>query len=254
MNFFNENDKLAMDVISAIHTGNIPMLKEILSVNPDLSTARIMGRDRMSRTLLHVVTDSPGHFPNGAEAVTVLVEAGADVNARFSGSHTETPLHWAASNNDIEILDMLLDFGADIEADGAVIAGGTPLDDAIAFAQWGTAYRLAERGAQLALWHAAALGKMDVVEAYFAGGQLSAKYPWVEKSTSPTEEMNVSFWCACHGGQRNAAEYLLHKGANLNWISLWDNLTPLDAAQRSHATDLVQWLRNQGAKSISELS
>jgi ankyrin repeat protein len=52
----------------------------------------------MSRTLLHVVTDWPGHFVNGAAAVVVLVEAGADVNARFRGPHTETPLHWAASS------------------------------------------------------------------------------------------------------------------------------------------------------------
>jgi len=42
-----------------------------------------------------------------------------------------------ASSDDIEVLDALLDAGADIEASGAVIAGGTPLADATAFAQWG---------------------------------------------------------------------------------------------------------------------
>jgi hypothetical protein len=35
----------------------------------------------------------------------------------------------------VEVLDALLDAGADIEAKGAVIAGGTPLMDAVAFAQ-----------------------------------------------------------------------------------------------------------------------
>ena len=79
----------------------------------------------MSRTLLHVATDWPGHFPNGAATVAAIVEAGADVNARFRGPHSETPLHWAASSNDVDVLDALLDVGADIEAPGAVIAGGT---------------------------------------------------------------------------------------------------------------------------------
>jgi ankyrin repeat protein len=73
-----------------------------------------------SRTLLHVAADWPGHFPNGAATVEMLVEAGADVNARFDGRHTEAPLHWAASSDDVEVLDALLDHGADIESPGSV--------------------------------------------------------------------------------------------------------------------------------------
>ena len=93
----------------------------------------------MSRTLLHAATDWPGHFPNNPATVRALVAAGADVDARFTGPHRETPLHWAASSDDVEVLDALLDAGADIEADGAVIAGGTPLTDAVAFGQWAAA-------------------------------------------------------------------------------------------------------------------
>ena len=55
------------------------------------------------------------------------------------------------------------------------------------------------------------------------------------------------------GGQRAAAEYLLDRGAKLNWISEWDELTPLDAAQRAEAPELIEWLRGQGAKSTKEL-
>ncbi|MEX2141967.1 MAG: hypothetical protein WD894_22060 [Pirellulales bacterium] len=46
----------------------------------------------MSRTLLHVVTDWPGHYRNGPQIVAALVAASADVNARFEWPHTETPL------------------------------------------------------------------------------------------------------------------------------------------------------------------
>jgi ankyrin repeat protein len=61
---------------------------------------------------------------------------------------TETPLHWAASSDDIEALDALVDAGADVDAPGAVIAGGTPLDDAVAFGQWEAARRLVHPGAR----------------------------------------------------------------------------------------------------------
>lgn len=204
----------------------------------------------MSRTLLHIATDWPGHYPNNAAVVGALIEAGAEVDAQFSGPHSETPLHWAASSDDIEVLDLLLDAGADIEASGAVIAGGTPLDDAVAFAQWRAAQRLVERGAQPALWHAAALGLLDAIAAHFAGDPLPRRYPWGASSVSAApDEVNVAFWCACHGGQLTAAELLLGWGAELSWPSPWDGLTPLDAARRSHATELAAWLESLGAQS-----
>ena len=103
-------------------------------------------------------------MPEAAAKVAALVAAGADVNARFTGPHGETPLHWAASSDDIDALDALLDAGADIEADGAVIAGGTPIADAVAFGQWNAARRLLERGARTNLWQAAALGLLDRVQ------------------------------------------------------------------------------------------
>ncbi|MBA3529146.1 MAG: ankyrin repeat domain-containing protein [Propionibacteriaceae bacterium] len=81
-----------------------------------------------------------------AATVAALLDAGAEVDARFTGPHNETPLPWAAISDDVEVLDVLLDAGADIEASGAVIAGGTPLDDAVAFGQWQAARRLFERG------------------------------------------------------------------------------------------------------------
>ena len=70
------------------------------------------------------------------------------MDARFRGPHEETPLHWAASSDDVAVLDALLDAGADIEAPGGVIGGGPPLADARAFGQWKAAHRLVERGAQ----------------------------------------------------------------------------------------------------------
>ena len=235
---------LALEVVGAIHTGDVARLKRLLRENPGLATARLGDDDPdgMSRTLLHVATDWPGHFPNGAATVAALVEGGADVNARFRGPHAETPLHWAASSNDVDVLDTLLDAGADIDADGGVIGGGTPLADARAFAQWDAARRLVERGAQVTLADAATLGLMERLREYFVGAA----------APSP-DEIRHAFWGACHGGQQAAAEYLLGHGADVNWIPAWEELTPLDAAERSGASEFADWLRRRSAKSAREL-
>jgi uncharacterized protein len=240
-------DPLARAAVAAIRAGDIDAMRRLLEEHPGLATARLgnppEGRDPgMTRSLLHVVTDWPGHYPNGSAMVRLLVEAGADVNARFTGPHTETPLHWAASSDDVDVLDALLDAGADIEASGAVIAGGTPLSDAVAFGQWQAARRLVERGAHTPFREAAALGLRKQVERHYA----SSEPPSLDDTTQ-------ALWYACRGGQSAVAEYLLECGADLNWVSTWDGLTPLDAAQRSGAEDLVAWLASRGGKTARDV-
>lgn len=230
---------LAVDAARVIRTGDVDALGTLLAEHPELATARF-GNETMSRTALHAVTDWPGHLPGGATMVRVLVEAGADVNARFVGSHTETPLHWAASCDDVDVLDALLDAGADIEADGAVIAGGTPLFDARAFGQWKAAFRLVERGAQVTPADAATLGLIDRVREFLA-------------TEPPTAEVSRLFWGACHGGRFDTAVLLLDHGADVDWIPDWERLTPLDAAAREGATDLVTELRRCGGHTVAEL-
>ena len=195
--------------------GNVDGLRAALAADPSLARARVDGQ----RTLLHVLTDWPGGRPRALELLALLVAAGADVNAPFIGEHSETPLHWAASADDVVMVDGLLDVGANIEARGGVIGGGTPLDDAWAFGQWAAARRLVERGARPTLLAAAALGL-----------ELSAD-----------GDVTQALWAACHGGQREAASELLARGADPSWVG-WDGLTPAGAARRSGLVELADWV------------
>lgn len=229
---------LAVAVTAATRAGDLAAVRRLLADHDGLAAARILDDRGCSRTLLHVLTDWPARCPDGARTVALLVAAGAEVNGRFEGPHTETALHWAASADDVAVLDALLDAGADIDADGAVIGGGTPLADARAFAQWHAAQRLVERGAKVTLTDAATLGLRDHVERLLPDA---------------ASEVDAAFWGACHGGRRECAEYLLARGANVNWLPPWEQLTPLDVAVRHHFDDLAQWLRDRGGRRATEL-
>jgi ankyrin repeat protein len=220
-----------------IRSGDAAALEQLLDEHRVVARVRIADPERgQSRTLLHLVTDWPGHVLEAGAKIEALVAAGADVDARFTGPHTETPLHWAASSDDLEALDALLDAGADIEADGGVIGGGTPMADAVAFGQWKAARRLLERGAGTNLWQAAALGLVDRVHDALA------------RTPPPSrEELDNALWFAAHGSQSETAELLLDRGANPAWIG-HDNLTAAQAAERSRAHALADRLRAQASE------
>ena len=238
------DDPRAVALVAAIHSGDVETLQRQLRENPELAAARVVDRRGVSRTLLHVVADWPGHFPNGPRTVASLVASGADLNARVRpgprGS-AETALHWAASSNDVAVLDALLDGGADIEATGAVLTGGTPMSDAVVFGQWRAARRLLERGATTTIWQAAALGLEDRVRDFCT----------IEPPAR--EQITNSFWHACRGGQQAVAQYLLDRGAELNWIG-HDGKTPCDVAEECGNDTLVQSLRARGARRAAELT
>lgn len=240
------DDSRAAAVVAAIQKGDIPELERLLAENPGLATAGIVDEHDVARTLLHVATDWPGHYPNVAKTIATLAAAGADVDAKVThptrSEARETPLHWAASSDDVAAIDALLDGGADLETPGAVFTGGPPMSDAVVFAQWKAARRLLERGARTTIWQAAALGLLDRVKEHF------------EHQPPPSpQDITSAFWHACRGGGLQTAEYLLGRGADLNWIG-YDHRTPLQAAQDNGAEDLIAWLRSQGAKSVKELA
>ena len=157
-----------LDVVAAIQAGDVATLQRLLADNPGLATSRLGGIAK-GRTPLHVVADWPGYFPNGPKVVRMLIEAGADPNARDPDqpSLRDAP----ALGSELRRCrrgHALIDGGADVETpDGSI---GTPLDNAIGYGCWHVARLLVQRGAKVdKLWHAAALGMLDRLEELLGG-------------------------------------------------------------------------------------
>jgi ankyrin repeat protein len=227
------HDRRVFEFAAALKRGDEARLRALLAADPGLATSLIN-----SRTPLHLFADAPGHRPNPAGVVAALVQAGADLNAHATGMwHHETPLHWAASNDDVELIDALLDAGADIEHPGSSISGGPPAESALGYAQWKALRRLHERGAEMNLPRVAALGLLPVVAEL-----ATANLP-------DSEELATAFWNACRAGQLEAARYLAGRGADINWRAPWSGETPLDAARSQHERAVADWLTESGAAS-----
>jgi uncharacterized protein len=231
------DDPIAVELMAALEHGDADRLRRLLAAHPALACRLVENAKGAGRTALHLFADWPGHRPNAVAIVRTLVEAGADLDAPAVGMwHRETPLHWAASNDDVALIDALLDAGVDIERAGSSIDGGSPLSCAVGYGQWAAARRLVERGARTLFWHEAALGLMSAITER------------VEADPPPQpEQLSGAFWNACHGGQLAVAQYLLAHGADLNWPAPWSAQTPLDIAQKAARSDIVAWLLGKGA-------
>jgi hypothetical protein len=192
-----DDSQAAIELLLAVRAGDVDTIGRLLRDDPGLATARIAGRRGGSGTALHFVTDWPGYFPRGPQIVALLAGAGADPNALTTsqgtepGPGSETPLHYAASSDDADVAEALIDAGADLEVPGGSI--GTPLDNAVGYGCWHVARLLVARGARVdKAWHAAALGMLSRLEAILG-------------SDLPAPDVSQAFWHACAAGQRRAA-------------------------------------------------
>lgn len=144
--------------------------------------------------------------------------------------HRETALHWAASADDLEAIDALVAAGADIEVDGAVLTGGTPLADAVVFGQWNAARRLVQHGARMTIWQAAALGDEGEVRR------------WLSEDRSDHSDATNACWHVCRSGQGSVVRLLVERGADLDWVG-HEGRTPVgEMGHASGDSELAAWL------------
>lgn len=219
-------------LVRAIRAGDVAAVSRLAAADPALVTGPLPTGG--GRTALHVATDWPGYLPYAPAIVRILIDAGATVDARTAGPRGETPLHWAASNDDADVAAVLIERGADCEAPGGSI--GTPLDNAIGYGCWQVARLLVASGARVErLWQAAALG-------------LLTRTAELVEADVTAEQVSEAFWHACRGGHRRTASLLLERGADITfrpgYASRQTLLEAVTAPDTRHDL-LPTWLREQ---------
>lgn len=148
----------------ACANGDVAVLRGLLANDPSLARASNPEGRYPGWTGLHTAAQR-GHV----DVVRLLVERGADPNAREGGDNTYA-LHWAAANRNLEIVRALLDAGGDAHGVGDVHEL-----DAIG---WATFYHapdgapgdkpevaslLVERGARHHIFSAIAVGDLALI-------------------------------------------------------------------------------------------
>ncbi|MHC4661230.1 MAG: ankyrin repeat domain-containing protein [Planctomycetota bacterium] len=170
-----------------------------------------------------------GHFPlhevaswGYADACELLIEKGAEVNAK-AGGWGQTPLYWAVSSGHKAVSEILIAKGADVNA--KEIWGKTPLHNAASCGRKSVAEILIENGANV---------------------NARDRHDWTPLHFVIYGQENLE-----------VAKLLIKKGADINAI---DNKgrTPLDRAKGRQrlfkkSAEMVSFLRAHGGKTGKEL-
>jgi len=243
-----------VDIFSAAALGLPERIGELLKGNPDLAKAA----NRCGHTPLHLAA-----LQGRRDSAEALLAGGAPVDARdYLG---QTPLHWAACQGHRDMAALLLAKGANPNAaDGW---GATPLHRAM-----GLVDLLVARGAEVDIFVASALGRLDRLDALLngspslafaaaSGGRTplhwAASYGSKEAATrlvARGADLGARDGCgstplhlAASAGHRELIEFLLAKGADVNALDR-RRKTPLAAAQWGGHTEAVALLAKHGGK------
>lgn len=178
----------------AARTGNAAILALLLRAGADPRAAGSEGQ-----TALHLVART-----GNVEAAKLLVKAGADINAREKWGG-QTPLMWAASQNQPAMISYLISKGADADANAAVrdwqrrvTAEGRPKD--------------MNHGGFTPLLFAAREGFVAAADALLKGGA---------DVDRPDPDGTTPLVLALTNGQWDMAKMLIEAGANVNDWDFW---------------------------------
>lgn len=173
-----------------------------------------LGRDRYQRARKNFQAPDRLTYATGKQLprlVQFLLEQGVDANGQSTTGCT--PLHVAAEVGDLELVNMLLKFGADVEL----------LDDE----------------GKSALWYAASGGFDDLVKLFLDKGL--------------DLNQRVVLMAAARGGHLSTARILVDRGANVNATAAGLEITTaLGWASEQGHTEMVQLLLSNGISTTLE--
>lgn len=230
----------------AIIEGDLTTLKRLLREGPALARAR-SAREH-GATLLHYVSANgvEGYrqkTPKNIVAIAeTLLSAGAEVDQEadvYGGGATTlglvaTSIHPYRAGVQNELIQILLDHGAEIDHRTTAGKRQSSVMSALANGRREAAEYLAERGAHLNLQAAAGVGRLDVVKRFFNDDG-------TRKTKTGPKQVQMALLYACSWGRNNVVEFLLEKGVDLNDGGS-DGQTPLHCAVISGQLETVKLL------------
>lgn len=166
--------------------------------------------------------------------VIMLLDAGYDPNIPV-GDDGDLLLCWAAAYGHNDIVELLLERGADVDAVPAHAMGGPALSEAVFEGHFETAKLLAAAGAEVDYEHAAALGMLERLEAY----------------DEDEAERWAAFLAACKTGQLEVVKYLVGCGIDVTIYPPGGDYGGIGASGLHWAAtgcheELVRWLVQVG--------
>jgi hypothetical protein len=235
------------EAVDAVVSGDLPRLRKLLSETPGLVRA-CSTREHRS-TLLHYVSangveDFRQRTPqNIVEIAKLLLDAGADVNAEsdaYRGRCTTLGLTATSCHpHNARVQIPLMEL---LIERGAIIDGPDGYSGVNGCLQNGrgeAAEFFANRAARLDLEGAAGVGRLDVVQSFFTEDG-SLKPPATE------EQMKDGFAWACQFGRTEVVDFLLERGIQVD-AKLRHGETGLHWAAHAGHARTVQLLLDRGA-------
>jgi ankyrin repeat protein len=234
--------------VDAIVNGDLSTLKKMLTKNPKLARARST-REHCS-TLLHYVSangveDFRQKTPkNIIEITRLLLEAGADVNAESGayrgGSRTLGLTATSVHPEEAGVQLPLMDLLIKYGADIDGDGGGNAVNDCLHNGRGDAAEFYASRGGKLDLEGAAGVGRLDVVKGFFdEQGRL--------KPPATRQQMIDGFAWACEFGKPNVIDFLLSRGVAVDTRLRHDGQIGLHWAAYNGHVDSVKLLLERGS-------
>ena len=242
-----------IDIWTAAAEGNIDVVEQHIAAGTDINEVLVVG----------ITEDTPGYggtplhiavISNEEEVVEILLESGADIEAKAADSYEGTALHWAAGAGNLAMVQLLVEVGANCNAEDT--EGATPLDTALL---WERDVMREEKdqvrdfflrnGCNSTdigdIWMAASVGLVHIVEQLLDDG-------WDINGTFVAEGVPGSGGSPLHiavlSNQEEVAELLLQRGADIN-IKADDAYggTPLHWVAFFGNYDMVELLVEAGA-------
>jgi ankyrin repeat protein len=234
--------------VDAIVSGDLASLEKLLGENPGLAKARSTREHRS--TLLHYVSangveDFRQKTPkNIVEITELLLNAGADVNAESDAyGGRSTTLGLTATSWHPENAGVQLPLMDLLIEHGAIIDGpdgGSAVNGCLHNGRGEAAEFFASRGARLDLEGAAGVGRLDVVKSFFNDdGSL--------KPSATQQQVKDGFAWACEFGRTSVVEFLLQKSIDVDAKLKHNGQTGLHWAALGGHVDTVKLLLLRGA-------